>query len=225
VKAPLAWPNSSLASSSSVSVGQLIVTKGRSRRARHDLAHGAHRGRSRLEVGLGRLGLQALLQIGDARRERALHGDLLEQVPDLRRRERLRQVVPRAAPDGVHGRLDRGVGGHDDDDDVGVLGEQLRDEIEAARRAEPQIEEDDVEHGAADRLERRRRRARLRDLGAERLEAHAQRLPDVLFVVDDEDRELTHPNSLPRGFRFVARRRPCKPQGPCASLLALVAQP
>ena len=97
VNAPLACPNSSLASSSSVSVGQLTVTNGRSRRllwtciarastplpgavftakqhgrvglrrACHDLEDGAHRRRLRFEIDVGRLRLQPALEIGHAR--------------------------------------------------------------------------------------------------------------------------------------------------------------
>ncbi len=59
----------------------------RLRRAPHDFDDRAHGLRRGVEVGVGRLRLEALFQIGDAHGERTLDFYLLEQVADLRRRE------------------------------------------------------------------------------------------------------------------------------------------
>jgi hypothetical protein len=113
-------------------------------------------------------------------------------VADLRRRERLGQVVPGTAAHGLDGRLQGGVGGDDDDRDVGVLGQQLRDQIQAALVAEAQVEEDDVVRHVGHGLQRGLGRGRLTDLAPHALDADAQGLPDVLLVVDDEDVETGH---------------------------------
>ena len=58
---------------------------------------------------------QPPLEVGHLRRQAPLPADALEQVADLRRRERLGQVVPGAAAHRLDGGLDGGVGGDEDD--------------------------------------------------------------------------------------------------------------
>ena len=135
----------------------------RLRGAVDDLQHRAHRRRARIEIDLGRLGLQPILEADQLGRRRALRLRLLDQVADLRGRERLGQVVPGAAADRLDGGLDRRVGRDHDDDEVGVLGEQLGDQVEAALLTEAQIQEHEIEGRARHRIQRRRRGARLDD--------------------------------------------------------------
>jgi len=163
----------------------------------------------RLEIDVRRLGLEPVLEIGHPDRERALHLHLLEQVADLPGCERLLQVVPGTAPDRLHGRLERRVRGHHDDDDIGVLGEELRDEVEAAVHPQPEIEKCNVEHRPPHRFQGHGGRPRLRDLRIHRLQTDPQSLPDVLFIIDD------HYGKPPHGGAVYPSRRGCpKRRGP-----------
>ena len=101
--------------------------------------------------------------------------------------ERLREEVVGALPDGVHGGLDRPVGGHHDD--LGLRGDALggAQHLHPVDARHAEIRQDDVERLSLDPLHRHRAVLRLLD--------RVPRLPEhdrggrahVLLVVDDED--------------------------------------
>jgi hypothetical protein len=111
-------------------------------------------------------------------------------VPDLRRGERLLQVVLRPAPQREHRGLDGRVGGDHHDRELGVRGEQLRNQVDSALLREPQVEERHVEARTLERGQRGDARGHGLDLAARLLEAERERRPDVLLVVDDEHADL-----------------------------------
>ena len=89
----------------------------------------------------------------------------------------------------LHGGVDRRVRGDHDDVEARALGEQPRQEVEAALLAEAQIAEREVEGLEPECLDRRRTVRRLRHAAPEALQADRERGPDVFLVVDDEDAE------------------------------------
>jgi hypothetical protein len=108
---------------------------GRGRAADH-LERGAHARRVGVQVQLRHLAGQRGLQLDHA----ALHGaplrHLVDHVADLGRRERLGQVVDRAAPHRLHRGVEGGVRGHDHDVESGARGQERGQEIEPAVRAQ-----------------------------------------------------------------------------------------
>ena len=217
VKAPLAWPKSSLARSSSDSVGQLVTTKGFAARAalpvdgagqdalagpvlagdqhrrvgggdaRRGVEHRVHGGRAAGDLDVRDLLGQAPLELGDLGGQVPLGPELLDQVANLRGRERLGQVVPGAPAHRLDRRLDGAVGGDEDDPQVGLLAEELGEQVEAALGPQRQVDEGQVVGLAAQRRQRGFAGADRQRLGAQPLEADGQRGTDVLFVVDDQD--------------------------------------
>ena len=150
------------------------------------LQGGADAGGGRVEQDVGRRVGEPGLQVVEPRRGGAALAGGLELVADLGRREGLREVVARSSPDGLHGGVEGGEGGDDHHVQPRPLGEQARDEVEAALLAEPQVAEGQVVRGEPQRLERRRAGPHLVGPGAGPLDAEGQRVADVGLVVDDE---------------------------------------
>ena len=106
---------------------------------------------------------------------------------DLGRRERFRDVVGRPPAHRLHGRVDRSVRGDDDDLHPWTSREEHGDQVQAARRAQAEIDERQVE-GATGRL--RDGVLEVADGGhvvAFGFQADGEGLPDVALVVDDEN--------------------------------------
>ena len=156
-------------------------------------------GRLAGDLDVGDLLGQAAFQLGDPGGQVALRLELLDQVANLGRRERLRQVVPGAPPHRLDGRLDGAVGGDEDDGQAGLLAEQLGEQVEAALGPQRQVDEGEVIRLPANRRQRGVAGADGQRLGAEPFHADRQRGPDVFLVVDDRDAQTAgdRVNQLP----------------------------
>ncbi len=86
------------------------------------------------QVGFRDDGADLLLQFLDMRLQPAYLHQSLEHHPQLAGRERLGQIIERAAPHGLDRRLDGGVSGHDDDRQSRGQPQQAGDRIEPASR-------------------------------------------------------------------------------------------
>ena len=163
VNEPRACPKSSETSSWSDSVGALTVTKGRlgpggeavQRPGEHALPGAVlaaeqhrgirggraakqgqrrlHRRRPGLQQRLGVQPGQAILEGLHPRPEQPSLAEALDHRAELRGGEGLGQVVARPAAHRLHRGVDRGVGGDDHHVELGVLGQQQGQEVEAAR--------------------------------------------------------------------------------------------
>src|SRR5581483_2643022 len=160
------------------------------RRLRQHLEQRLHARRAGVEIDLGRRFAEPRLQVAHLALERAPRRHPLDGLADLRRRERLGQVVARAALNGVDRGRDGGERGDDHHLDARPQREQRRQQVEPVGVAEVQIEEREVEALPIERRARRLGARRLGDAAADALQAHAQRDADVLLVVDDQDRKL-----------------------------------
>ena len=96
------------------------------------------------------------------------------------------QVVHRPQFHRFDRRLERGEGGDDDDAHPRLAPQHLRQQHQPGVRLEPQIQEDDVEAAAVERLQRTGSGADAEDPRTIRLEAEPERLADSRIVVDDE---------------------------------------
>jgi hypothetical protein len=130
------------------------------------------------------------LELGHPPLERAAPDRPVDEVPDLRGREGLGQVVLRPAAHRLYGGIHSGVGSDDNNLQPGPLGEQAGEQVEAAVVPEPEVAEGEVEGLEAERLERCLRVRCLLDLAAEPLEAERERGPDILLIIDDEYAQL-----------------------------------
>src|SRR5262249_25884997 len=92
--------------------------------------------RAALELDVGRRLVELLLEVYELLGERATGTDLVDELADLRRAERLLQHLARAELDGFHGVGHGAVGGDDDDVDERAGGEQRRDQLETVALAE-----------------------------------------------------------------------------------------
>ena len=86
-------------------------------------------------------GLQAGLQRGGLVRHVAALGDAGEDDLELGPLARLGQVVEGPQPQGLHGRVDRGVAGQDDDLRLGADLADLAQDLDAGEPGHPQIEQ------------------------------------------------------------------------------------
>jgi hypothetical protein len=157
------------------------------RRPRDDLQHRLHARRRGLEPSLGCRFLEARLQLAEAERQRASLACAVDQVPDLRGRERLRQVILGPAAHRLDRGVDRGVGGDDDHVEARPLAEEPRQEVESALGPQLEVAEGEVERLPPQDVERGRPGGHLLHLAAETFEADRERLADVPLIVDDED--------------------------------------
>ena len=128
------------------------------------------------------LGLEALLTEG-------VPDDLLDLLVD----DGLHDVVVRAGPEGLDGRVERRVGGDDDDDLVGDLFPDTGEHLDAVHARQDDVGQDDVVHAGLEQG-----KALFRGLGAvDRVpfldEDALDGLPQGLFVFDDQN-VLGHKN-------------------------------
>ena len=129
------------------------------RGARHRLEQSPEDRAIGLEDGLALGLLDPLLQFSDLPLEFRLGDHAASGVPDLGRREGLRQVVNRQAQlHRLDGRLKRGEGRDDDDPDFGLAAENLGQQRESRLLAQPEVKEDHIEPAPLDGLEAAGRR-------------------------------------------------------------------
>src|SRR5207244_8331841 len=113
-----------------------------------------------------------------------------ERALDLRAElvahERLRQIVEGAAPDRLHGVVDRAVSSHDEHRQPALLRVERFHELDPVHRSHAQIDEREIEslHGGG--LQRAARLTHRGDVEAHRSEAHRKHLEDRRVVVDNE---------------------------------------
>ena len=129
---------------------------------------------------------------------------LAHQQRDLVQIERLRDVVVGALLHDGNGRLDIGIRGEDDDEDIGVPPTERLQNVEAVRVAETVVEEHEVDGvaEARERLPSRFRFDRGVSLGRQAL---GERPADQALVVGYQDRRLAH--RWQRGRRVPFERR------------------
>ncbi len=156
------------------------------------LQHPAHRRVARVQVRLGDLVADPVLECLDPVAQAALPGDALEHGADLGRGERLGQVVVGPAAHGLDGRVDRGVRRDDDHDQPRRLLAQRSDEIQARLAPEPQVDQGGVARPTADAGQRLGPRRRLADLMAGGLQREAERSTDIGLIVDNRNFHETH---------------------------------
>src|SRR2546425_1070029 len=114
-----------------------------------------------------------------------------ERALDLRAElvahERLRQIVEGAAPDRLHGVVDRAVSSHDEHRQPALLRVERLHELDPVHRSHAQIDEREIEslHGGG--LQRAARLTHRGDVEAHRSEAHRKHLEDRRVVVDNEN--------------------------------------
>ena len=169
--------------------------------------HRAHRGRGRGKQHVRRLRAELAFQVGGTPGQRALLEHAIQGMPDLCWGERFGQVVPSPTAHGLDRGFDRRVGGDHHDGQIWILGQQPWDEVEAALRAELQIQEGHVEARPPHDLDGGLRRRSFAHFSAQGFDTHAQGVPDVLLVVYDEDVERIHEGIL-------AHRRPAVAPSP-----------
>ena len=158
----------------------------RRRDLERDVQRLPHRRLRGLQVRLGDDRADLLLEVRDVRLEAAEAGDAVEDEAELVGRERLGQVVERAAPHRLDRRLDGGVGGDDDDGQARCQPEECRQEVQPFLLAEAKVEEGDLEEAVAEDFLGGGAVARLADAVAHRLEGEAQGLAQAGVVVDQE---------------------------------------
>ena len=117
---------------------------------------------------------------------------------DLRRLERLGQIIERPALDRQHRGLDRRVGRDHDDGQPGRKPKQVGQKIEPVFRAEPDVEEGDLEAFLPQMFFRRRAVGRGLDAMSRRLQGDTQRLANAEIIIDDED--IHRPECKPSGY-------------------------
>ena len=139
-----------------------------------------------LEDGLALGLLDPLLQFSDLPLEFRLGDHAASGVPDLGRREGLRQVVNCAQLHRLDGRLKRGEGRDDDDPDFGLAAENLGQQRESRLLAQPEVQEDHIEPAPLDGLEGAGRRPHPHRPTAVGLQAEPYRLPYTRVVIDDQ---------------------------------------
>src|SRR3989441_6659643 len=129
--------------------------------------HRAHGGARRRKHHFRRGVRELLLEVGHARGQLDARARLLDGALDLRRRERLGQIVAGAAAD----RGDRGVdgrgGGDDEHLEGGPLRQQRTEKVQPALLSQPQIDEREIVRQARERVDRGSRRSALRDPAAQ----------------------------------------------------------
>ena len=129
----------------------------------------------------------------------ARHHHRVGRAPDqhlqMGGRERLGQVVPGAGPERLDAAGDAGVSRHDHDDRVLVGLQRGLQDLEPGDLGHVQVDEDDIELAAPDRLQRLLAPADQRHIVAIHLQHAGAALPQRALVVDDE-----HPNA---GFDFT----------------------
>ncbi len=116
---------------------------------------------------------------------------LLEGVPDdvdqLVHLEGLGDVVEGAKPDGLDGRIRAGVGGHEDDLGLGIVGLHAAQQVDAGEAGHANVRDDEVEGAQVEGLQGRLAALRDLDLVALLREEHLEHSPHGGFVVDDQD--------------------------------------
>jgi hypothetical protein len=118
--------------------------------------------------------VEFLLQLREAAPETLRFHDAMGRQPHLVRRERLRYIVHGAPLDRANGALDRGKGRDHNHSDVWLAREHLGEEIEARFRAQPEIQEHDIEMPAVQGFESGAAGRHAEDACTRGLEAEAQ---------------------------------------------------
>ena len=106
--------------------------------------------------------------------------------------EGLLQVVERAAAQGLFGRVNRAVGGQEDDDDRGVEGEELRQKLDAVHACHLEVGEREVEAPLVRDPQRRLARRRGRHVVALARQYRLQDFALRFLVVNDQDAFACH---------------------------------
>ena len=138
-------------------------------------------------------------------RQGLLRDDLLREEAQLLRVEGLDQIVERAHLHRGHGRVHRGVGGHDDHHRVGPELPRLLQDPEAVHPRHLEVHEEDRPRLGPEALHRRGPVRSRRDGVPVLLEPARHRLPDDLFVVHHQDPRLPVIHGVPRPLAETPR--------------------
>src|SRR5690606_38217187 len=123
---------------------------------------------------------------------------------EVRVAERLLEVVERALVHGLHGGLERCLGGHEDDRDLGVALADRGQDVEPGDAGHADVREDDVRGVAVDLLERLAAGMGHVDVESLAPEQDLEGVEDRALVVYDQDSRFQY-TSLPRTAGSVSR--------------------
>jgi hypothetical protein len=116
-----------------------------------------------------------------------------DDVQERIERERLLEEVECAETDDAHRGLDRAVAGNDDDRHARRLGPHALHQLDPVDVGHPHVDDGEARRRVREQLERAAPVGRLDHLEPLIGQHSAQRLPDVLLVIDHQDR-LGHPS-------------------------------
>jgi hypothetical protein len=201
------------------------------RSALGDFEHRSHGRRSAVETNLGCGFAQPSLEIDQAQLQLSALNALFDDPADLRRFERLGEIIASAAPDRFHCGVDGRVGGHDHQDQAAVRRQKFGDEIESIAGSKAKIEKCEIVGLLRHQCQRVVGSADRRNLATELFETKRKRGANIFFVVDDEHAEFcvegrnrsSHDDRLIGGTMLPAVSR-CKRVG-LVDKLEFTAQP
>ena len=151
----------------------------------------------------------ALPVVGDLALRACRADRALDTQPDLVEVERLEHEIARALLHRLHGVRDRAVGGHHDDRDIRIGGEDLRQRVDAAAVGKAQVQQDDLGARLLDGAQALGDRAGLPHDEAAARERLAEIAREDGFVLDDHHGR--HPAHVYGAAAPAASRRasPC----------------